>query len=154
MDVGVSVSVSVNVGVAVGHGVRVNDDLRLMGFSNRVPPGTRYTITVQRKDQELTFPLQTQPRPRARFPKSNLVLLLFWVTGLFVFLLKPEDRQARLLALMLGSFAGLFSSGILPGLEGLPNWLIWLNALARIVGLLSFSLQLLLRSCFGGCSSL
>src|SRR5262245_61286359 len=123
------------------NGVRLRDNLRLMGFSNRVPPGTHYTIIVQRAGQELSFALQTRPNPPAPFPWIRLVPLLFWVTGLFVFLLKPEDHQARLLALMLGSFSSALGYGP-TGLAALPEWLMWLNVLARIFGLFLFSLPL------------
>jgi phosphoserine phosphatase RsbU/P len=122
------------------NGVSVVDDPRLLGFSNRVPPGTQYTITVRRADQELTFAFHTVPRPPAKFPWSRLTPLAFWLTGLLVFLLKAEDRHARLLALMLGSFSGLLGGGVSLGI--LPEWLALLVALARIGGFCSLPLVL------------
>jgi sigma-B regulation protein RsbU (phosphoserine phosphatase) len=122
------------------NGVSVIDDPGGLGFSSRVPPGTPYTITVKRAGKELTFSFQTIPRPPAKFPWARLTPLTFWLTGLLVFLLKAEDRQARLLALMLGSFSGLFGGGVSPSL--LPEWLALLVALARIGAFWSFPLVL------------
>jgi sigma-B regulation protein RsbU (phosphoserine phosphatase) len=126
--------------IAAINGVRVTDDPRGLGLSNRVPPGTRYTMTVLRDGQEQTFTLQTIPRPPAKFPLSRLVPILFWLTGIFVFLLKAEDQQARLLALMLGSFSGLLGGGL--STDAMPEWLALLVALARIAGLWSLPLVL------------
>jgi sigma-B regulation protein RsbU (phosphoserine phosphatase) len=122
------------------NGVSLVDEPRLLGFSSRRPPGTQYTITVRRADQELTFAFQTVPRPPAKFPWSRLIPLAFWLTGLLVFLLKAEDRQARLLALMLGSFSGVLGGGVPLGL--LPDWLALLVGLVRIAGLCSLPLVL------------
>ncbi len=122
------------------NGVRVAADPRALGFARRVLPGTRYTMTVLRSDQELTFTFQTIPRPPGPFPWSRLVPVLFWLTGLFVFLLKVEDRQARLLGLMLGSFAGLLGGGL--STDALAEWVALLTALARIAGLCSLPLLL------------
>lgn len=115
-------------------------DPRMLNLSSRVPPGTRYTMTVLRNGRELTFSLQTFPRPPGKFPWSRFVPILFWLTGLFVFLLKPEDRQARLLALMLGSFSGLLGGGV--NIDALPDWLAWPVGLARIVALCALPLLL------------
>jgi phosphoserine phosphatase RsbU/P len=122
------------------NGVRLADDPRMLNWSRRVPPGTPYKITVLRDGQELTFTYPTFPRPPGPFPWSRFVPLLFWLTGLFVFLLKAEDRQARLLALTLGSFSGLLGGNIQE--EAFPDWLALLLALARIAGLCSLPLLL------------
>src|SRR5262245_41972093 len=122
------------------NGGEVIDKSHLLGFSNRVPPGTPYTITLNRAGQELTFAFRTVPRPPAKFSWSRLVPPAFWLTGLFVFLLKSEDRHARLLALMLGSFSGLLGGGITIAI--FPDWLALPIALARIGGLWSLPLAL------------
>lgn len=122
------------------NGVDLAIDPRMINLSRRVPPGTHYTMTVLRNGQELTFTLQTFQRPPAEFPWSRFVPILFWLTGLFVFLLKPEDQQARLLALMLGSFSGLLGGGV--NLDALPEWLAWPVGLARIAGLCALPLLL------------
>jgi phosphoserine phosphatase RsbU/P len=122
------------------NGMNAMDDPRVLNFSIRVPPGTPYTITVRRAGQELTFTFQTVPRPPARSTRARLTVLVFWLTGLLVFLLRAEDRHASLLALMLGSLSGLLGSGVL--LDALPEWLALLVALAHISGLWSFPLVL------------
>ncbi|MBO0721794.1 MAG: PDZ domain-containing protein, partial [Blastocatellia bacterium] len=121
------------------NGVRVAAHNRLLSYINLLPPGATYSITVRRAGRELTFTIHTVPRT-AGFPWQRLVDLAFWLTGLLVFLLKSEDRQARLLALMLGSFSGLLGGGGYLGF--FPDWLVLLIALARIVGLWSFPLLL------------
>lgn len=122
------------------NGVSISEDSRLLNLSHRLPPGTRYTMKVRRDGQELTFTFQTVPKPPAPFPWSRLTPLTYWLTGLLVFLLKTEDRQARLLALMLGAFSGLLGGGVDTGY--LPDWLNLLVALARITGFCSFPLLL------------
>jgi sigma-B regulation protein RsbU (phosphoserine phosphatase) len=122
------------------NGVSLKEDPRALGFSNRTPPGTPYTMTVKRGEQELTVNLTTIPRPNTGFPWSRLVPLIFWLTGGLIFLLKTDDRQARLLGLMLGSFSGVVGDGL--SLDILPEWLALLIALARIAGLWSLPLML------------
>lgn len=122
------------------NGVNIAQDPTGLSYAVRVPPGSTYTMTVRRNGQELTFNLKTIPRRPAPFPWNRLIPPLFWLTGLFVFLLKPEDRQARLLALMLSSFSGLLSGQ--PPLDSLPLWLGTAVGLARIVGLASVPLLL------------
>jgi phosphoserine phosphatase RsbU/P len=123
------------------NGISVNTDASVLSYSSKVAPGTPYTMTVLRDGMELTFSLHTIPRRPAPFPWGRMIPPLFWLIGLFVFLLKPEDQQARLLALMLGSFSGLLSGNL--GTESLPSWLAWMVALARLAGL--FSIPLLLH---------
>jgi sigma-B regulation protein RsbU (phosphoserine phosphatase) len=122
------------------NGVSLTVEPNGLTFSDRVPPGTPFTMTVLREGKELTFALQTIPRRPAPFPWGRLIPPLFWFTGLFVFLLKPEDRQARLLALMLGSFSGLLAGNL--RLSSLPDWLGLLIGAARISGFISLPLLL------------
>lgn len=122
------------------NGVNVTQDPSGLSYALRVPPGTAYTMTVRRNGQELTVSLTTIARRPAPFPWPRFIPPLFWLTGLFVFLLKPEDRQARLLALMLGTFSGLLSGQ--PPLESLPLWLGTTVGLARAAGLCSVPLLL------------
>jgi hypothetical protein len=46
------------------NGITPAQDPGILGFSNRVPPDTQYTMTVRRKGQELTFQLITAPDPQ------------------------------------------------------------------------------------------
>ncbi|HXG67566.1 MAG TPA: GAF domain-containing protein, partial [Blastocatellia bacterium] len=73
-------------------------------------PGTPYTITVQRGNQLLEFALRTGEATwgvQILWPfVIVLIEAIFIITGLAVFLLKPFDKQAVLLALMFGMFIG------------------------------------------------
>ncbi|MFN0107396.1 MAG: SpoIIE family protein phosphatase [Blastocatellia bacterium] len=72
--------------------------------------GADYNVTVLRNGQKLKIPLKTFSAPfEAWFTAvmRPLVFLLFLVTGLAVFLLKPDDKQAWLLAAMLGTLAAV-----------------------------------------------
>jgi serine phosphatase RsbU (regulator of sigma subunit) len=123
------------------NGVNVAGHAGVLGDEYRMPAGSRYSMTVLRNGQELTFTWQTIPRLRGSFPFGKLISLLFWVSGLIVLLLKAEDQQAWLLALMLGSSSAMLGGGY-PG-DMPADWLSLLVALARISGL--FSLALLLH---------
>ncbi|HJZ80110.1 MAG TPA: SpoIIE family protein phosphatase, partial [Pyrinomonadaceae bacterium] len=123
------------------NGVKVAEHAGVLGDEYHMPPGSRYSMTVERNGQELTFTWQTIPRQRGPFPRGKLIPLLFWLSGLLVLLLKAEDQQVWLLSLTLGSFSTLLGGGI-PG-DMPADWLTLLVALARIGGL--FSLPLLLH---------
>jgi sigma-B regulation protein RsbU (phosphoserine phosphatase) len=121
--------------------VKVAEHAGALGDEYRLPPGSRYVMTVERDGRELTFTWQTIARPRGSFPSNKLIALLFWLVGLLVLLLKAEDQQAWLLALTLGSFSTLLGGGF-PG-DMPSDWLTLMVAVARIAGL--FSLPLLLH---------
>jgi phosphoserine phosphatase RsbU/P len=90
-------------------------------------PGTTYKLTVRRGGRTLDFDLATAAKPLSGWffdLALNLVGLVFPLTGLAVFLLKPDNKQAWLLALMLGSFTGLITGGI-------PLAPTWLQSIAR-----------------------
>src|SRR5215510_4348461 len=123
------------------NGVKVAEHADALGDEYRLPPGSRYAMTVERDGRELTFTWQTIARPRESFPSNKLIALLFWLVGLLVLLLKAEDQQAWLLALTLGSFSTLLGGGF-PG-DMPADWLTLMVSVARIAGL--FSLPLLLH---------
>jgi sigma-B regulation protein RsbU (phosphoserine phosphatase) len=90
-------------------------------------PGTTYKLTVRRGGQTLEFDLATAANPLGGWffdLALHLVSLVFPLTGLAVFLLKPDNKQAWLLALMLGSFTSLITGGI-------PLAPTWLESIAR-----------------------
>lgn len=76
----------------------------------RARPGTPYTITIERNAQLQEFELRTVPIPLVRvvvFKGLSFVVFSFFLfTGLIVLLLKPDDKLALLLALMLGLISG------------------------------------------------
>jgi serine phosphatase RsbU (regulator of sigma subunit) len=117
------------------NGLTLKDDPQIRNYNRRVPSGTRYVMTVRRQGQLREFALMTTSYPVSRWlvPIADiLVQLLFLLTGLMVFVLKPADRQAWLLALMLGAFTGLFNNNLPP----LPLAVLLMAGAARIVGLL------------------
>jgi serine phosphatase RsbU (regulator of sigma subunit) len=110
------------------------DNPEILSYNEHVAPDTSYTIVVRRQGQSLEIALATVGYPISRWLRpiaDSLVQLLFLLTGLAVFLLKPADRQAWLLALMLGAFTGLFNNELPP----LPLAVALMTALARILGL-------------------
>src|SRR5215472_16804776 len=117
------------------NGVKVAEHAGVLADEYRMPPGSRYSMTIERNGQELTFAWQTIPRRRGSFPWDKLIPLLFCLSGLIVLSLKAEDRQAWLLALMLGSFSTLPGSGWQE--EIATKWLALPVALALIGGLFS-----------------
>jgi phosphoserine phosphatase RsbU/P len=99
------------------NGIHPAQDFSVLDWTDRVPPGTPFTMTVSRGGQVFTLQSRTAPFPPGKYPYNNKDrqrLLLSWVlfltTGLVVLLLKPDNRQAWLLALMLGTFVGTITN--------------------------------------------
>ncbi len=71
-------------------------------------PGRSYTVAVRRGEERLEFSFQTTPLLPFRVLFDTLLAIvipvIFLVLGFAVFVLKPEDKQAVLLALMFGTF--------------------------------------------------
>jgi sigma-B regulation protein RsbU (phosphoserine phosphatase) len=101
----------------------------------RVPSGTNYTLRVQRQGEVRDFALQTRKVPLLDILPNltrHFFNLIFLATGLFVFILKPTDKQAILLALMLGLFTGILS----PSVDNLPITLQVYVTIIRSIALL------------------
>ncbi|MCI0387176.1 MAG: SpoIIE family protein phosphatase [Acidobacteria bacterium] len=99
-----------------------------------VPAGTSYTLVIRREGENRELALKTSAVQLSDWLVDgaiNLILLIFLITALTVFLLKPFDQQAWLLALMLETFVGIFQ-GFSFGLSG---WLLYLAIVARVAGL-------------------
>src|SRR5262245_14779948 len=114
------------------NGLTLRDDPEILSYNQRAAPGTRYMMVVRRQGQSLEFTLTTARNPIRRWLEPiavRLAQLLFLLTGLTVFLLKPTDRQAWLLALMLGAFTGLYN----PQAPQLPLAIQLIVAMARIM---------------------
>jgi sigma-B regulation protein RsbU (phosphoserine phosphatase) len=90
----------------------------------RTEPGTPYTIVVRRDGRLYEHRLPTVPLPGAVITLFRLLYIvipvIFLVSGLIVFVLKPNDKQALLLALMFGMF---IPEGVYASYTGLPVWL-------------------------------
>src|SRR5215510_10661615 len=117
------------------NGVNAAEHAGVLFDECRLAPGSPYSMTVERNGQEMTFAWQTIPRRRGAFPWAKLMELLFWLSGLIVLLLKAEDRQAWLLALMLGSFSTTLNTYWYE--EIATRWFALPVALAHIGGLSS-----------------
>ncbi|HKQ75731.1 MAG TPA: hypothetical protein VJ810_18685, partial [Blastocatellia bacterium] len=112
-------------------GVKIKDDPSVL-INNDQPPGTRVTLTIRRAGQLRDVTFQTIPhRERVRFDPIYFISLLFLLTAWIVFLLRPEDKQAWLLALMLTTLTGLVGNDP----DNLPSWLIPVVGAAAIAGL-------------------
>ncbi|MBA2341365.1 MAG: hypothetical protein H0V88_13305 [Pyrinomonadaceae bacterium] len=108
----------------------------------RAKPGDTYTITVRREGQilpemRLPFARWSPPLPRRlQTLEQNILLpIISLLIGLVLFTLKPHDRQAVILAVMLALFANAFSQGAQTGFAPFvyPYWLLLLVALAWLV---------------------
>src|SRR5262249_18509116 len=115
------------------NGVIIKDDPRILGYSDRVPPGTRYTLTIRRAGGLRDVEIQTVPHQgRIKFDPYYYISLLFLVTAWIVFLLRPDDKQAWLLALMLGTLTGTLGNEP----ANLPSWLSLVVPAAVALGVL------------------
>ncbi|HUK89097.1 MAG TPA: GAF domain-containing protein, partial [Blastocatellia bacterium] len=114
-------------------GARIRKANQASAGLQQLAPGSPYNIEVKRGRLLLQFTLETQPVPllRVALLRLGLVLILavFLITGFAVFLLKPHDKQAVLLALMFGMFPGLVP------LSSVPAWLIVVISVSRIVSI-------------------
>jgi phosphoserine phosphatase RsbU/P len=108
----------------------------ILNFNRSVPPGTRYPMLIRRAGQQFEIQLQTLPYTQRglRFPQfwMPLVYLLFLLTGGFVFVLRRDDQQAWLLALMMWTLTAVAGTNLV---AGIPAWLTVLLNLARIIGI-------------------
>jgi len=81
---------------------------------HHLDPGTPYTVVIGRGGFAFETTLTSHPIPLAFLIVNGVASLvipnIFLLTGLIVFLLKPDDKQALLLALMFGMFtAAIFA---------------------------------------------
>ncbi|MBO0862945.1 MAG: SpoIIE family protein phosphatase [Chloracidobacterium sp.] len=116
------------------NGLTLRDDPEILNYSHRVPPDAVYTMVIRRQGQAIELALATTGAPiklRLQIIVDRLEQLLFLLTGLTIFLLKPADRHAWLLALTLGLFPGLFNNDLPP----LPLAILLTVAVARTLGL-------------------
>jgi serine phosphatase RsbU (regulator of sigma subunit) len=115
------------------NGVKIKDDPGLLSISDRVPPGTRYTLTIRRAGELRDVEIQTVPHQgRVQFDRLYYVNLLFLLTAWIIFLLRPDDKQAWLLALMLGTLTILLGNDP----DNLSSWLSVAVSAAVGLGLL------------------
>jgi serine phosphatase RsbU (regulator of sigma subunit) len=115
------------------NGVKIKDDPRMLDYIKGVPPGTRYTLTIRRASELRDVEIQTVPHQgRNNFDPYYYVSLLFLATAWIVFLLRPDDKQAWLLALMLGTLTGTLGNEP----DNLSSWLSLAVPMAVALGVL------------------
>ncbi len=113
------------------NGIKIKDDPRVLGYNSSAPPGTQYTMTVRRMGALRDVSVQTVSFS-IRFDPLYYISLLFLLTGWGVFLLRSDDKQSWLLAVMLGTMMGLGSDP-----ANLPIWLNLFIGAMGVVELLS-----------------
>ncbi|HJQ69662.1 MAG TPA: SpoIIE family protein phosphatase [Blastocatellia bacterium] len=115
--------------------VRHTSDI-IRAFRN-IHPGQPYQIEIRRNGQSRSFTLEAMPILTADWVAMVATYLLippiFVITGFIVFLLKPHDRQARLLALMFGMFIGVRAMS--PSVLGSDAWLMGVILAVQIASL-------------------
>jgi sigma-B regulation protein RsbU (phosphoserine phosphatase) len=103
-------------------------------------PGRTYTLTVGRDGQTLEVSLRTGnlrlSEPALLPAVLDVIKAIFLITGFAVFLLKPYDKQAVLLALMLGMFFAAPQATVPEGwAEAMPLWLVGVTLAVHIASL-------------------
>ncbi len=122
------------------------DKKQFFRFFAQTATGTAYAVVVKRDGQLREFTLRTGAAPLAGLVGvliNTLALpLACLLLGFVVLLLKPDNKQALLLALACGAL--YLDNGL--ALEGLPVWLLALTTAARMFCALlgSYSLHLFL----------
>lgn len=108
---------------------------KLLSGTLSLRPGTDATFLVMCAGQLHEVPITTQSLPLTSWLRWLMEILapcIFLLTGLLVLLLKHEEQQAWLLAIMLISFAGLSGDDI----ATIPGWLHLVVIVARSLGVL------------------
>ncbi len=115
------------------NGVNPQRQPSILNLNRSVPAGTAYSMTISRNQQKLEISLQTVPRVVNLFQVAlmPLINLLFLFTALIVFALKPADKQAWLLALMLGSYTAILGGTV----DGFPQEIVEIVRFAKLIGL-------------------
>ncbi|HEX5734578.1 MAG TPA: SpoIIE family protein phosphatase [Blastocatellia bacterium] len=106
-------------------------------FQNTLP-GEPYQIEIRRNGQTRSFSLETASILTSTWIMMVAAYLLipaiFIITGFVVFLLKPHDKQALLLALMFGMFVGALRA-INPSFVGVASYLVGVMLIVQIASL-------------------
>ncbi|HEX6184547.1 MAG TPA: protein kinase [Pyrinomonadaceae bacterium] len=129
-------------GASVGH-----SDMELERAFARIVPGTPYTLTVRREGQLREFALRSKTSPLSdRLLSPGMVFtvlngLSFLLVGLAVFVLKPDDKQAVVLAVCLTVLGGAWPLPL--PLGGEPRWQLTLIAAGHV--LKTFAVPLMLH---------
>ena len=116
------------------NGIKIMDDPGVL-LNSEHPPGTRLTMTVRRSGELRDATITTVPYATGvRFDPIHYISLLFLLTGWAVYLLRSEDKQAWLLAIMLATLIGLVGNSPV----NLPLWLAVAAGLGSAASLIFF----------------
>jgi PDZ domain len=114
------------------NGRQIQDKYQIIKFLETASLGTAYTVVVKRHGQLREFTLRTGATPLSALALIGLAMVLvplaYLLSGLIVFFLRSESKQALLLALGFGTV--YLDSG--SSLESLPWWLFALTVVARV----------------------
>jgi phosphoserine phosphatase RsbU/P len=121
------------------NGQPINYSWQVQDIFNQVKAGNQYELVVRRNGvvqpplllKSLPIPLMSW---KAYGAARVVIPSIFLLTGLVVFLLKPKDKQAFLLALMFGMFVGAIVA-ISPVYAGDPAWLVGVMLAVHLVSL-------------------
>jgi len=104
----------------------------------RVASDTAFSVNIKRGDRVFSVILSSHQIPISNWVISGVARLIipqiFLIAGLAVFLLKPHDKQARLLALMFGMFIGAIMA-ISPSYSGEPGWMVAVMLIIHLASL-------------------
>ena len=116
----------------------VASDFDIAEAFRRIEPATAYMLKIRRAGRTFDLMLPAQAVPTSswivRIALQIIIPNIFLLTGLVVFLLRPNDKQALLLALMFGMFPGLILASA-PAFAGRPLWLIAVMLVVNITSL-------------------
>ncbi|MEK6304612.1 MAG: SpoIIE family protein phosphatase [Acidobacteriota bacterium] len=121
------------------NGHPINFASQIPPIFNDIDPGEVYTVVVRRDGFfQPPFSLQSKAIPLSWWVVNGVARLvvpnIFLLTGLAVFLFKPDDKQALLLALMFGMFTGALSA-MSPSFAGEPVYLVAVMLTVQVVSL-------------------
>ncbi|MEP7342301.1 MAG: SpoIIE family protein phosphatase [Acidobacteriota bacterium] len=115
-------------------GVKIRDNPGLL-INNYRPPGTRFTLTIRRAGELRDVSILTIPYKTGHyFDPYHYISLLFLLTAWAVFLLRPDDKQAVLLAIMLATLIEFVGNAP----ADLPSWLSLIAGVGALTGLSFF----------------
>jgi len=116
----------------------IDSDFDIAEAFRRIEPATAYLLKIRRVGRTLDLVLPSQPVPTSswvvRLALRVIIPNIFLLTGLVVFLLKPNDKQALLLALLFGMFPGLLLASA-PAFAGRPFWLVLVMLVVNMTSL-------------------
>ena len=104
--------------------------LRNPGYDLPIPAGSELVLVVRCNGIIHDVPVQTyRASTKEWFEQIGgwITLISFLLTGFIILIIKADDPQAWLLAIMLGTFTGLFNYEF----HDIPHWLFWGALIAR-----------------------